>query len=312
MTPGRVALVTAREALALDEDMPPLIDALTTRGALVETPCWDDAAVDWSRFDVAVLRSTWDYVERIEEFLQWADRCRRVTRLLNPPEIVRWNTDKHYLEALAAGGVPVVPTRFVEPGSDVDAEMERFLAGGAGSVSVGAGVEFAEFVVKPSIGAGSRDAARYRRSDAREARAHLRRLAAAERRSAMLQPYLGRVDDYGETAVMYLGGRYSHAVRKGPLLRVGDGLVAGLFAPEQISVREPDAGELRVAAAAFAVVPGEPVLYARIDLIRDDHDRPVVLELELTEPSLFLAHGAAAAATLAGAILERAATAAAG
>jgi len=306
MTLVRVALVSAREALALDEDMPPLIDALTARGALVETPYWDDAAIDWGRFDVAVLRSTWDYVERVEEFLQWADRCRRVTRLLNPPEIVRWNTDKHYLAALAAAGVPVVPTRFVEPGSDADAEFECFLAGAAGSVSVGAVTEFAGFVVKPSIGAGSRDAARYRRSDAREAGAHLRRLVVAERRSAMLQPYLDRVDDYGETAVIYLGGRYSHAIRKGPLLRVGDGLVAGLFAPEQISVREPDAAELRVAAAAFAVVPGEPALYARIDLIRDDHGGPVVLELELTEPSLFLLYGTGAGAALSQAILDRA------
>ena len=302
-----VALVTAREALPLDEDMPPLIEALVARGATVETPCWDDEAIDWASFDVAVLRSTWDYVERVEEFLRWADRCRAVTRLLNPPEIVRWNTDKHYLESLAAAAVPVVPTRFIEPGCDVDAQFERFLAGGPGSVGVGAEPQFASFVVKPSIGAGSRDAARYRRSDAQEAREHLRRMVVDEGRSAMLQPYLDRVDDHGETAVVYVGGRYSHAIRKGPLLKLGAGLVAGLFAPEQISVREPDAAELQVAAAAFAVVPGEPVLYARIDLIRDDEGRPVVLELELTEPSLFLAHGASAAATLAQAILERAA-----
>jgi O-ureido-D-serine cyclo-ligase len=303
VTRASVALVSAREALALDEDMPPLVEALAARGAQVETPSWDDAAVDWSRFDVAVLRSTWDYVERIEEFLAWAGRCRGLTTLLNPLAIVRWNTDKHYLRTLADSGVPVVPTRFVEPGEDVDAAFERFLAGGVDAVGVGACEPFTEFVVKPAIGAGSRDAARYRRTDAPTAREHLRRLVATERRSALLQPYLDRVDQYGETAVIYLGGRYSHAIRKGPLLRVGDGLVAGLFAPEQITRREPDAEELRVAAAAYAVVPGMAPLYARVDLIRDGAGRPVVLELELTEPSLFLLHDCAAAGALAQAIL---------
>jgi len=303
----RIALVTAREALALDPDMPPLVAALTAQGAQVETPFWDDPGVAWDRFAVAVLRSTWDYVERIDEFLAWAERCRHVTNLLNPPEVVRWNTDKHYLLHLAKAGVPVVPTRFVEPGTDTDAELAAFLEGGAGSLSAGAAAEFADFVVKPAIGAGSRDAARYRRADANAARAHLRRLATAERRSAMLQPYLDRVDDYGETALMYLGGRYSHAVRKGPLLRVGDGLVTGLFAPEQIEPRVPDAAELHVSAAAYASIPFDPPLYARIDLIRDAGGQPVVLELEMTEPSLFLAQAPGSAVAYARAILAQAA-----
>ena len=124
-----IALVTAREALALDEDMPPLVSALRARGASVQTPFWDDPSVDWSHFDVAVLRSTWDYVDRIDEFLAWADRSRCATHLLNSPEVVRWNTDKHYLAHLECHGVPPVPTRFVEPGADVDAEFGAFLAG---------------------------------------------------------------------------------------------------------------------------------------------------------------------------------------
>jgi O-ureido-D-serine cyclo-ligase len=304
---ARIALVTAREALALDPDMPPLVAALTAQGAQVETPFWDDPGVDWHRFAVAVLRSTWDYAERIDEFLAWAERCRHATHLLNPLEVVRWNTDKHYLLHLAKAGVPVVPTRFVEPGADTDAEFAAFLGGGDGSLSAGSVTETADFVVKPSVGAGSRDAARYRRADADTARAHLRRLVTAERRSAMLQPYLDRVDDYGETALMYLGGRYSHAIRKGPLLRVGDGLVTGLFAPEQITPRVPDAAELHVAAAAYAAIPFEPPLYARIDLIRDAGGQPAVLELEMTEPSLFLEQAPASAAAYARAILAQAA-----
>jgi O-ureido-D-serine cyclo-ligase len=294
----RVALVTAKEALELDEDMSPLMTAFRAAGAAVETPCWDDPGIDWTSYAVALLRSTWDYVDRIDDFLAWCDRCAARTRLLNPPGVVRWNTDKHYLVDLARAGVPVVPTRFVEPGQDAGAALDAFLAGGASSLTVGEPCEFAEFVVKPTIGAGSRDAARYRRDATGQAHAHLGRLVAAGR-SAMLQPYLERVDRHGETAVLYLGGRFSHAARKGPLLRAGAALVEGLFAPEDIRARAAEPAELEVAAAAYAAVPFAPPVYARIDLLGDAQGAPVVLELELTEPSLFLAHAPGAAESFA-------------
>jgi O-ureido-D-serine cyclo-ligase len=293
----RIALVTAREALALDEDMPPLLAACAAAGVDAVAVCWDDAAIEWGEFDLALLRSTWDYVDRIDEFLAWCERCAARTCLLNPPGVVRWNTDKHYLVRLAGAGVPVVPTRFVEPGGDAASELREFLAGGAASCTVGAAGAFGEFVVKPAIGAGSRDAARYGRADAAQARAHLDRLLAAGR-SVMLQPYLDRVDEHGETAVFYLGGHCSHVVRKGPLLRSGAAMVEGLFAPEDIRPRTADAAERTVAAAAYAAIPFEPPAYARIDLIRDASGAPVVLELELTEPSLFLAHAPGAAERL--------------
>jgi glutathione synthase/RimK-type ligase-like ATP-grasp enzyme len=297
-----VALVTTREALPLDEDMPPLVLALRAQGARVETPCWDDPEVDWSRYDVAVLRSTWDYADRLDEFLDWADRCAERTRLINTPAIVRWNTDKHYLVHLAHAGVPVVPTLFVEPGADAAAELARFLAAGPGAFTVGTCNGFDQFVVKPSVGAGSRDAARYRREDHARAAAHVARLLAAGR-SVMLQPYLDRIDQRGETAVIYIGGRYSHAIRKGPLLRLDDAMVAGLFAPEQITAREPDADERRVAEAAFMACSLDDPLYARVDLVHDDRGLPVVLELELTEPSLFFLHAPEAAGRFADALL---------
>ncbi|RPI14349.1 MAG: hypothetical protein EHM60_06920 [Lysobacterales bacterium] len=298
-----VALVSASEALALDEDMPPLRAALTDAGAEVETPCWDDPAADWSRYDAAVLRSTWDYVERLDEFLAWAARCAAQTRLLNPPGVIRWNTDKRYLTDLQRAGVAVVPTRFVDPGDDAAPEIDRFLEGGGASLSVGTPEPFDEFVVKPAVGAGSRDAARYHRVDRDAAIAHVDRLLGAGR-VVMLQPYLGRVDAHGETAVVYLGGRYSHAIRKGPLLKRGDDLVQGLFAPEDITPRTPTSAELAVAAAAYAAIPTDPPVYARIDLVRDGRDAPVVLELELTEPSLFLGYADGAAQRCARALLD--------
>jgi len=300
----RIALVTAREALELDEDMPPLQAALAEAGVAVDVPCWDDPDVEWSCYDAALLRSTWDYVDRIDEFLAWCDRCARHTQLLNPPDVVRWNTDKHYLTHLARADVPVVPTRFVDPEMDPATELESFLAGGPEACTAGRTPAFDEFVVKPAIGAGSRDAARYARKESSQALRHVQRLIDA-RRSVLLQPYLARVDAQGETAVLYLGGAPSHAIRKGPLLRRGAGLVEGLFAPEDIRPREADPGELAVAAAAYAAIPFAAPAYARIDLIRDDRGAPVVLELELTEPSLFLAHAQGAAERLARHLVQR-------
>jgi len=297
----RIALVTAREALPLDEDMPPLVEALLAAGAQVETPAWDDASVDWGRFDAAVLRSTWDYTDRLGEFLQWVDRCNAATRLFNPPEVLRWNLDKHYLLELAAAGVPVVPTRFVEPGEAPAEALSAFLAG---SLSTGRPEAFDEFVAKPAIGAGSRDALRLSRADTARADAHLARLLQAGR-SVMLQPYLRRVDEEGETALVHLAGRFSHAIRKAALLQPDGQLVAGLFAPEKITARTPGADEIETAARACAVVQHRDPLYVRVDLVRDGAGRPVVLELEMAEPSLFFGFAPGSAAVLARALLSR-------
>ena len=303
---AHIALVSADAALALDEDMPPLVEAFCRLGVQVATPSWDARDVDWSRFDLALLRSTWDYVERIDEFLAWADACGRRTRLFNPAAVVAWNTDKHYLAGLHAAGVAVVPTRFVEPGAEAKASLQAFLAGVTGSLTAGTPCEFDQYVVKPTVGAGSRDAARYRcGEDDGRALAHLRRLVEVERRSAMLQPYLASVDTEGETALMYLGGAASHAIRKGPLLRLDDGLVAGLFAPEDIQLRVPGDDERTLAEATLAALPFELPLYARVDMVRDASGAPVLLELELTEPSLFLSHAPGSAERLAQAVLSR-------
>jgi O-ureido-D-serine cyclo-ligase len=284
----RVALVSARVARHLDEDLPPLLAALQDAGVSAEAADWDDPGVDWAAYRVALLRSTWDYAERVTEFLAWADRTARLTTLLNPPAVVRWNSDKHYLAELARAGVPTVPTRFVEPGERAVTALDRFLT------EVGP----AEWVVKPSVGAGSRDAARYARGEERQASTHAARLLAAGR-SVMLQPYLDQVDLHGETALIYFKGAFSHAIRKGPLLRRGSGPTEALFAQEHITQRAPAAPELQVADGVLAALPFAPPLYARVDLIRSRDDKPCLLEIELTEPSLFFAHAPGAAARLA-------------
>jgi glutathione synthase/RimK-type ligase-like ATP-grasp enzyme len=284
----RIALVSARAARQLDEDLPPLVAALCAAGADAEVADWDDPGVDWGAFQLALLRSTWDYTQRLAEFLAWADRTARLTRLENPPPVIRWNTDKHYLRDLVRTGVPCVPTRFVEPGEQTRHALEGFLREEAP----------AEWVVKPAVGAGSRDAARYARGEEGAAADHLERLLRGGR-SVLLQPYLQRVDTEGESALIYLGGRFSHAIRKGPLLHRGSSPTSALFAPEHITPRTPAAEELRVAERALAALPFAMPLYARVDLIGSGHGGPCLLELELTEPSLFFAHAPGAAGRLA-------------
>ncbi|MGA7541074.1 MAG: hypothetical protein WBW93_20130 [Steroidobacteraceae bacterium] len=280
----RVALVSARAASGLDEDLPPLIAALDAAGAEATVADWDDPQIDWAAFRLALLRSAWDYPERLAEFLAWAERTAKLTTLLNPPAVLRWNTDKHYLRELARAGVPVVPTRFIEPAEHGPRALERFLRE----------QDTAEWVVKPAVGAGSRDAARYVRGDDRAASEHIARLLAAGR-SVMLQPYLDQIDVHGETALIYFAGRFSHAVRKAPLLQRSASPTAALFAAEQITPRVPAAQELQVGDGALAVLPFATPLYARVDLIRFEGGKPCLLELELTEPSLFFARTPATA-----------------
>lgn len=295
----RIALVTARAARGTDHDMAALLAALHAAGADAREVDWDDAAVDWSSFDLALLRSTWDYFERLPSFLAWAERVMRQTRLLNPLDVIRWNTDKHYLADLERAGVPVVPTAFVEPGADPAAALATLLAAHPSAHDI---------VVKPAVGAGSRDARRHARGHRDAILAHARRLLDAER-SALLQPYLARVDAHGETALLFFDGAFSHAIRKGPLLQRNAAATAGLYAEETIEPRTPSADELAVARRALAAIPfAQPLLYARVDLIRDDAGAPCLLELELVEPSVFITCADGVAKQFARAILQRAST----
>jgi O-ureido-D-serine cyclo-ligase len=287
-----VALVSARAARGLDEDMPPLLAAFEAGGARAQIADWDDPAVDWARFDAALLRSAWDYTERLPQFLDWVSRTAALTTLLNPPPVVRWNCDKHYLRGLAQAGLPVVPTTFVEAAAEPREVLGEFLAR----------CGCAELVVKPAVGAGSRDARRHARSASAAILAHMEPLLAAGR-SMMLQPYLEGVERHGETALVFIDGRFSHAFRKGPLLPASAPATAGLFAPEEISARIPAADELAVAGRVMAQLPFDPLLYARVDLIRDQSGSPCVLELELTEPSLYFTHAPGSAARFVAAAL---------
>ncbi|HZH44644.1 MAG TPA: hypothetical protein VEY50_11240 [Lysobacter sp.] len=280
----RIALVTAVESRAHDTDLPLLAPACAAAGLAAEVIAWDDPSVSWGRFDAVVLRSPWNYMERLPAFLDWCTRVDRASRLLNPLPVVRWNTDKHYLADLAAREVPVVPTRFVEPDAEPLPALEAFLAT----------FDCAEFVVKPAVSAGSRDTHRYGREQTFLAANHLGRLLTAGR-SAMLQPYLPAVDTHGETALLYFAGDYSHAIRKAALLERDGTARSHTAAPDVIRPCEPTEDERALAERILAIVAAHPALggmlaYARVDLVRGDDGKPRLLELELCEPALFVTH----------------------
>lgn len=274
-----IALATSVTDLKNDDDMPLLLAACEELGVPAEVCAWDDPGVDWSRYAHVVLRSTWNYIECREEFLAWAERVAATTNLVNPLSVVRWASDKHYLADLAARGVPVVPSRFVEPGEDARAALRDFLATNG---------QTAELVVKPTVGSYSKNVKRFAGTAEDEATEHIVRLL-EQNRSVILQPYLSSVDQVGETNLTYFNRVYSHAIRKSALL-MSDGTVNGPT-PDFRAARVADADEQAVALAILDATAdhlglGRPLLYGRVDLIRGNDGRPMLLELDICEPSL--------------------------
>lgn len=277
-----IALVTCAEIPDLDHEGALLREALTAAGQRAQAAVWSDPEVDWASFDRVVVRSTWDYTRRRGEFLAWARRVDSLTRLDNSAGLLEWNSDKHYLAHLAEAGIPVVPTAFIEPGT--------------GGHDISHPFDQVEHVVKPAVGAGSLDTARHQPGG--QSGAHITRLLNAGR-SVITQPYLAEVDTAGETALIYLGGVFSHALRKDAILVPAQQEANELFVPERMSPREPGVAERDLAESLLSALPAVladrgvacdgPPLYARIDLLPTP-DGPLLLELELTEPSLFLDH----------------------
>ena len=275
-----------------------LAGLLADRGAEASVERWDDESVEWTTFDVVVIRSTWDYAARRAEFLTWADE--RGDRLHNPPGLVRWNSDKRYLADLAEAGIPTVATTFVGP-RDPLPEL-----GG-------------EVVVKPSISAGGRDTGRFGASE------HGRVLELVEAiresgRTAMVQPYLHSVDATGETAIVLVDGELSHELRKGAVLRPDEvapvrddalGAAEVMYDPDLVRARPAEDDERELASRVCAELTrrfGAIPLYVRVDMVRDGAGAPVVLEVEAVEPSLYHGEAPGSAERLADAIVARAVT----
>ena len=267
-----VALASCLDLPEPDPDAAPLAAALDRAGLRSAVMAWDDSSADWSRARVTVLRSTWNYPLDRPAFLRWAEGVDRVSRLWNPLETLRWNTHKRYLHALESAGVPIVPTLLLQRGSLRGLDEIREEQG------------WREVVVKPAVSAASWRTMRVTAERAAEGARHMGALV--RERDVLVQPYLPSVEDHGERALIWIDGALTHAVRKTPRFAGQDEAVSAT--PVPIS----DA-EAHLARRALDAAPG-PLLYARIDVAPDASGAPVVMELELVEPSLFFPQSDAA------------------
>jgi glutathione synthase/RimK-type ligase-like ATP-grasp enzyme len=236
--------------------------ALEARGHAVRAAVWDDPSVHWGAFDAVILRSTWDYHKRVAEFAAWLDaRQADGSRVWNPPALVRQNIHKGYLLDLAARGVPIVPTELVrEPGTLAEIRARR----GRSSV-----------VVKPAVGATAFHTA----VDPDEETF----AALAAEGDVLVQPFLEEVVRDGEWSLIFFGGTFSHAVLKRP--RAGDFRVQNDFGGSSV-LTVPSAELVAEAARVLEAIDGR-WLYARVDGVVVNGTF-LLMELELTEPSLFL------------------------
>jgi len=277
-----VALATCVTLPEPDFDERPLLDALAARGIEAGSLAWDDPQADWSRPRLTVLRSTWNYPGLPDAFLAWAERTATRTRLWNPWPAVRWNVHKRYLLELERAGVPVAPTELVPRGSA--RALSEILARRG----------WRDVVIKPAVSAASFGTLRARPEESATGEAHLRALVAE--RDVLVQRYLPSVEDHGERAIVWIDGRLTHAVRKSPRFSGEDESVSSA-----VPILPAEADLARRAVAAV----GHDLLYARIDVAPGTDGAPVVMELELIEPSLFFPQGPAALERIVDGILRR-------
>lgn len=255
----RIALITETELPEPDFDERPLVEAFAAEGHEAIPVAW--GARSLRDFDGALLRSTWRYFERPEEFRGWLGRAASETVLMNPLALVLWNLHKGYLAKLAERGIATVPTAIVVHGAQ---EVSGHALAG-------------DCVVKPAVSCGSWRTRRFR-GDRAAAAAFV--LELARDGDVLVQPYVDDVDQRGERSLVVVGGRVTHAMRKSPRFA---GQAEHVTGPHPVEV-----DEAALAAAALAVLPEAP-LYARVDMARDAGGRPQLMELELVEPSLFFA-----------------------
>lgn len=279
----RIALATCETLPELFTDDQLLMEALKRRGAEAFPLVWSSREAREIAVDLCVIRNTWDYYLRPADFIGWAEGMAARCALLNPFPLVRWNHHKGYLLELAAKKLPVVPTILVK--------QHRPLPVGP----LAAAAAWSEVVVKPAISAGAHRTGRYA-AQAPEAQRHLQELVLEG--DALIQPYLPSVETYGERSFLFIDGELTHGVKRTQALTEGVGI-------ERLMERvTPTQEEREIAHAVMAALPAIP-LYGRVDLAPDAQGRPLLMEVEVIEPRLFLQECPEALEKFADALVKR-------
>lgn len=292
----RIALASCAELPSWECDDRPFHEALRAREIDAVEVAWDDPKVEWGSFDACLIRTTWDYQDKAEEFRAWVERVSSETKLINPAPLVLWNLHKSYLRELELEGARLAPTAWFRAGERIDIAEVLSKRG------------WQRAFLKPLVGANSRETLRFSSEEAPAAQRMLERLLPNE--DLILQPYLSSVETTGEVSLIWFGGEFSHGVRKIPVpgdYRVQDdfGAKDEPYVPsheflkscrailERVEERNPDS---------------EPMLYARVDFLFDEEGRPCLNEVEIIEPSLFFRHSEGAGERLADQLSRRLAT----
>ncbi|WP_313447336.1 transporter [Brevundimonas sp.] len=257
---------------------------LESTGATVTATPWSDHVEDASSlkaYDLILPVIAWGYHRDHERWLKACATWREADlAVANPAEVLRWNSNKAYLARLADKGVPIPPTRWTDrvTQDQVDAAFAE----------TGAPV----LIVKPTVSAGAFRTLRLTPGEV---------LSDAPEGAAMIQPYLKSIETQGETSLLFFGGRFSHAVNKRPV--AGDFRIQVQFGGLYKAVT-PEAAAMALAEQVLAAIE-EPLLYARIDMARDDAGQWVLMEAELIEPDFYLDHDPANGAGFAEAVKAR-------
>ncbi|MEO0477870.1 MAG: hypothetical protein AAF196_00170 [Planctomycetota bacterium] len=293
-----LAIVTCRDLPDWEVDDTPLLEELRRLGADYRLVPWDDPGTDWSDFGAALIRTTWDYADRIEDFLAWSKMAAEQTRLFNGPEVLEWNLDKIYLRDLEQRGIRITDSVFADRGQPIDLRAlceER---------------SWKKAFLKPTVGASARETLPVEFDDDSLAKgqAHLDRLLREE--GMIIQPFLSAVLDEGEFSIVFVDGKATHGVRKVPV--PGDYRVQDDYGASDMPWAY-EAGDLEFATRTLDAcvdtlgIEASKLLYGRVDFLRADDGALRINEVELVEPSMFFRHGPGAAEKLARAFADRAA-----
>ncbi|MEE2931154.1 MAG: hypothetical protein VX370_01340 [Bacteroidota bacterium] len=263
-----------------------LQDALEEEGLSVDKKDWADQKFDWKNTRHAIFRTTWDYFERFDEFFKWIENTKYKTNFIHNTDIIHWNIDKHYLQYLSKKNINIAPTLFIEKGKHQSLKNLFKKTG------------WSEAVIKPAISGAARYTYRISSLNYTEFEEIFQKLITQE--CMLFQEFLHNIISRGEISLIMIKGNYTHAIRK--IAKEGDFRVqddhGGIT--ENYSANKE---EIQFAKDCLLALPFD-TLYARVDIVRDNHNKNSLSELELIEPELWFRNNIKAAKNLAKAIKD--------